>query len=100
MQRVENNVEAFRYYIALKSRQFQSTKIIDKMAPALVFVIYLSDNGWIIYLHKAWDHCSIIGRWAVESLKAVIDDGSHAFLFFINTYQRGQEGNNNLCNHG
>ncbi len=61
------------------------------MAPTLVFVIYLSGNGWIIYLHKAWDHCSIIEVWAVESLKAVIDDGSHAFLF-NNAERRGQGG--------
>ncbi len=33
-------------------------------------------------MHKAWDHCSIIDGWAVESLNAVVDDGSHAS--FIN----------------
>ena len=41
----KNNVEAFRYYLVLKSGQFQLRKIIDQMAPALVFVIYLSGNG-------------------------------------------------------
>lgn len=61
------------------------------MTPTLVFVIYLSGNGWTIYLHKAWDHCSIIDWWAVESLKAVIDDGPHAFLF-NNAERRGQGG--------
>ena len=45
LQRIGNNVEAFRYYLALKSGQFQLRKIIDQMAPALVFVIYLSGNG-------------------------------------------------------
>ena len=43
--RIENNVEAFRDYLVLKSGQFQLRKIIDQMAPALVFVIYLSGNG-------------------------------------------------------
>ena len=45
LQRIRNNVEAFRYYLVLKSGQFQLRKIIDQMAPALVFVIYLSGNG-------------------------------------------------------
>ncbi len=40
-------------------------------------------------MHKAWDHCAIIDEWAVESLKTVIDDGSHA-SFFVNTERRGQ----------
>ena len=54
------------------------------MFPALMFVIYtLPGDGWTIYLHKAWDHCSIIGWWAVESLRTVIDDGSHASLFML-----------------
>lgn len=53
-----------------------------KMVPALMFVIYLLCEGWNIYVHKAWDHCSIIEGWAVESLNAVINDGSHAFLFY------------------
>lgn len=43
--------------------------------------MYLPRGGDIIYLHKAWDHCSIIEVWAVQSLKTVIDDDSHAFLF-------------------
>ena len=43
--RIEDKVEAFRYYLVLKSGQFQLRKIIDQMAPALVFVIYLSGNG-------------------------------------------------------
>ena len=42
-------------------------------------------------MHKAWDHCAIIDEWAVESLKTVIDDGSHA-SFFVNTERRGQGG--------
>ena len=45
---------------------------------AYVCYIYLPGDGWTIYLHKAWDHCAIIDEWAVESLKTVIDDGSHA----------------------
>lgn len=61
------------------------------MAPALVFVIYSPLLWETIYQHKAWDHCSIIGIWAVQSLKAVIDDGPHAFLF-NNAERRGQIG--------
>lgn len=34
-------------------------------------------------MHKAWDHCAIIDEWAVESLKTVIDDGSHASFLLI-----------------
>ena len=30
LQRIGNNVEAFRYYLVLKSRQFQLTKIVTK----------------------------------------------------------------------
>lgn len=30
LQRIGNNVEAFRYYLALKSGQFQLTKIVTK----------------------------------------------------------------------
>ena len=41
-------------------------------------------------MHKAWDHRSIIEVWAVESLRTVVDDGSHAFLFI--NLSRGQEG--------
>lgn len=48
------------------------------MVPALMFVVYLSGDGWTIYVHKAWDYCSIIDWWAVESLSTVIDNGSHA----------------------
>lgn len=54
------------------------------MFPALMFVIYLSGDGWTIYFHKAWDHRLIIVWWAVQSLKTVIDDGSHA-SFIVNT---------------
>jgi len=40
---LENNVEAFRYYLVLKSRQFQHTKIIDKNGSyACVCYIHLS----------------------------------------------------------
>ena len=42
---LENNVEAFRYYLALKSEQLQSVKIIDKMTPTIMFVIYLPVTG-------------------------------------------------------
>lgn len=49
------------------------------MAPALMLVIYLSGSGQTVYIHKAWDHCSIIEWWAVESLNAVIDDGPRFF---------------------
>lgn len=60
------------------------------MLPALMFVIYLpGDVGRTIYLHKAWDHCLIIVWWAVQSLKTVIDDGSHA-SFFVDIDWRGQ----------
>ena len=45
-------------------------------------VINLPDDGWIVYSHKAWDHCSIIEWWAVQSLNAVIDDGSHASFLY------------------
>ena len=55
----KNNVEAFRYYLVLESGQFRLCKVIGQMVPALVFVIYLP-GGWTIYLHRAWDHCSII----------------------------------------
>jgi hypothetical protein len=30
LQRIGNNVEAFRYYLVLKSGQFRSCRIIDK----------------------------------------------------------------------
>ena len=36
LQRIGNNVEAFRYYLALKSGQFQLTKIVAKWLPALI----------------------------------------------------------------
>ena len=36
LQRIRNNVEAFRYYLALKSGQFQLTKIVAKWLPALI----------------------------------------------------------------
>ena len=44
-------------------------------------------------MHKAWDHCAIIDEWAVESLKTVIDDGSHA-SFFVNTDRGDREESN------
>jgi len=53
------------------------------MTSCAYVVIYLPVNRWTIYVHKAWDHCSIIEVWAVESLRTVVDDGSHAF--FIDT---------------
>lgn len=45
LQRIGNNVEAFRYYLVLKSRQFQHFKIIDKWFLRLCFVIYLPLRG-------------------------------------------------------
>jgi len=45
LQRIGNNVEAFRYYLALKSGQFQHFKIIDKWFLRLCFVIYLPLTG-------------------------------------------------------
>ena len=33
----KNNVEAFRYYLVLKSGQFQPYRIMDKMAPAHMY---------------------------------------------------------------
>jgi len=38
LQRIGNNVEAFRYYLVLKSRQFQLTKIVAKWLPALMLL--------------------------------------------------------------
>ena len=35
LQRIRNNVEAFRYYLALKSGQFQLTKIVAKLSNAV-----------------------------------------------------------------
>lgn len=62
------------------------------MVPTLLFVIYIYPaDGWTIYLHEAWDHCTIIDGWAVQSLKTVIDDGSHAF-FIMYTERREQGG--------
>lgn len=48
------------------------------MFPALMFVIYIYSVMGRLYTCKAWDHCLIIVWWAVESLRTVIDDGSHA----------------------
>ena len=63
------------------------------MVPALMFVIYTCPvTGGLYTIHKAWDYCSIIVWWAVQSLKTVIDDGSHAFFIYGKTYRRGQEG--------
>ena len=45
LQRIRNNVEAFRYYLALKSGQFQHFKIIDKWFLRLCFVVYLPLPG-------------------------------------------------------
>ena len=56
LQRIGNNVEAFRYYLALKSGQFQLTKDSNKMTSCAYVVIYLPVNRWTIYVHKAWDH--------------------------------------------
>lgn len=44
-----------------------------------------------MYLYKAWDYRLIIGEWAVQSLKAVINDGSHA-SFFVNRPPEGATG--------
>lgn len=52
------------------------------MFPALMFVIYLPGDGETIYFHIAWDHRLIIVWWAVESLKTVIDNGSHASFIY------------------
>ncbi|SEG09365.1 hypothetical protein [Parabacteroides chinchillae] len=56
-----------------------------------LFLYNQSSDRRTVYIHKAWDHCSIIEEWAVESLKAVIDDGSHASSF-VNAERRGQGG--------
>ena len=60
------------------------------MTPALMSIIYLPGRQ-TIHSHEAWDHCSIIDWWAVESLKTVIDDGLHAFYLY-NAERRGQGG--------
>lgn len=52
----KNNVEAFRYYLALESGQFQLTKIIANDFLRFLVVIYLPVDRWTIYVHKAWDH--------------------------------------------
>ena len=41
LQRIRNNVEAFRYYLALKSGQFQPLGIIDKDASYAYVVIFI-----------------------------------------------------------
>lgn len=55
LQRIENNVEAFRYYLALKSGQFQLTKIVQNGFLRLCCYISAFDR-LVIYVHKAWDH--------------------------------------------
>ena len=56
------------------------------MTPALYW-LYTCLYGWIIYRHMAWDHRSVIGMWAVQSLKTMISDGSHA-SFLLNARRR------------
>lgn len=60
------------------------------MTPALYWR-YTCLYGWIIYRHMAWDHRSVIGMWAVQSLKTMISDGSHA-SFLLNARRREPQG--------
>ena len=70
-----NNVEAFRYYLALKSGPFHCIRIIGKMLLRIVRCIYPNpvSAGCGLYRHQAWDHFFIIDTRAVQSLKAVIE---------------------------
>lgn len=88
MRDIGNNVEAFRYYLVLKSRQFQPCKIIGKTVSTLVFDIYLPFLWWAIYLHKAGNLFSIIAWWAVESLRTVIERKDSPLFIYINADRR------------
>ena len=62
---LENNVEAFRYYLAFEIWTISFFQDNEKVAPALVFC-YMhrpcqKEQGRIIYKHKAWDYC--LYRW-------------------------------------
>lgn len=57
------------------------------MTPALVVLCFYFT--WVDYnTYKAQDHCLIIDVWAVENLKAMINDGPCAFFLF--NAHRGQ----------
>lgn len=75
----KNNVEAFRYYLALKSGQFQPLRIMGKSFCACV-VIYLPQKA--DYIHSLGVGLLSIIEWrAVQSLNAIIFNSPHASLF-------------------
>ena len=83
MRCIENNVEAFRYYLAFEIWTISTNQDNSKIAPTLVSAIYLPVDRWTIYLHKAWDHFLLLVSGQSRASNAMIDDGSHA-SFLVN----------------
>lgn len=82
LQRIGNNVEAFRYYLALKSGQFQHFKIIDKWFLRLCFVIYLPLTGG---LYTCIKRGIIFYYWLVGSREPQNSSRRWFPRFFIDT---------------
>lgn len=86
------NVEAFRYYLVLESRQLHLPKIMEKMAPTLVFVIYIClVTGGLYTCIKRGIIVLLLGKGSREPQNSSRRWSSRFFIYGRRTEGTGRE---------